>query len=305
MSVYLLPLALGLLVVGAAWVLIQWIMDRVRRAAFVSSASFDAQPRVVGADSKLKLSARVVASGRHQLKAQGVVVCALLEHRERRIHEHAYELTSGTDLEVRMPHDMLKTGVVGNELSNLFSEDVHRALIQWFVEFRVLGENGEVVMTHRIPLEVPVGRALTASREALEEIIVEKCTKMHSELVLNWLVHMANADGSIASPERGLLRQILEAAHGVHGEAEADHRILEELEKKIGVDPLVVRQHMPPEMLNEFYRLLYAMAWRDGEVAKSERSFLNDAMKKIGLDDYQVSELEREVLADVAAHSIR
>lgn len=307
MSVYLLPLALSLLVLGAAWVLGQWVRRRIRRALFVKSASFDAQPRTLGAHDKLTLTANVTPVGGHRLRVQGVVACALLEHRERRIHEHAYDMTGDKELrvEVTMPSEMLKSGVVGDELTSLFSEDVHWALIQWFVEFRVYAEDDSEVHTHRILLDVPVGRALTANRRALEEIIVEKCTTMHSDLVLNWLVHLAHADGGIGNEEHELLRHVLEATQGIHGKAEADRRIAEELQKKVGIDTLVVRQHMPPHMLNEFYRLLYAMAWRDGGVAKSERAFLNDAIQKIGLDKYQVEELEREILADVAAHTIR
>jgi tellurite resistance protein len=307
MSVYLLPLALSLLVLGAAWVLSQWVRRRIRRALFVKSASFDAQPRTLGAHDKLTLTAKVSPARGHRLTVQGVVACALLEHRERCIHEHAYEMTGDKELrvDVSMPGEMLKSGVVGDELPSMFSEDVHWALIQWFAEFRVRAEDDRVVLTHRIPLNVPVGRALTPDRRALEEIIVEKCTTMHSDLVLNWLVHLANADGGIGKEERELLRHVLEAAHGVHGEAEADQRIAEELQKKVGIDPLVVRQHMPPHMLNEFYRLLYAMAWRDGAVAQKERALLNDAIQQIGLDKYRVDELEREILADVAAHSIR
>jgi DnaJ-domain-containing protein 1 len=307
MSVYLLPLALGLLVLGAVWVVVQWVIRRVRRAFFVQSASFDAQPRTLGAHDKLTLTANVSAAGGHRLKVQGVVACALLEHRERCIHEHAYDMTGDKELrvEITMPSEMLKSGVVGDAMSSWFSEEAHWALIQWFVEFRVRAEDDTVVLTRRIPLDVPVGRALTASRKALEEIIVEKCTTMHNDMVLNWLVHLANADGSMRDAERDLLRNVLQSAHGAHSEAEADQRIAEELQKKVGVDPLVVRQHMPPHMLNEFYRLLYAMAWRDGVVAKSERTFLNDAIRKIGLDKYRVDELEREILADVAAHSIK
>lgn len=307
MSVYLLPLALSLLVLGAAWVLGQWVRRRIRRAVFVKSASFDAQPRTLGAHDKLTLTANVSPGRGHRLTVQGVVACALLEHRERCIHEHAYAMAGDKELrvEVTMPSEMLRSGVIGDELPSMFSEEVHWALIQWFVEFRVRAEDDSVVLTHRILLDVPVGRALTASRRALEEIIVEKCTNMHSDLVLNWLVHVAKADGDIGKEERELLRNVLEAAYGAHSEAEADQRIAEELQKKVGIDPLVVRQHMPPHMLNEFYRLLYAMAWRDGGIAKSERAFLNDAIRQIGLDKYRVDELEREILADVAAHTIR
>lgn len=93
MSVYLLPLALSLLVLGAAWVLGQWVRRRIRRALFVKSASFDAQPRTLGAHDKLTLTANVTPVGGHRLRVQGVVACALLEHRERRIHEHAYDMT--------------------------------------------------------------------------------------------------------------------------------------------------------------------------------------------------------------------
>jgi len=306
MSVYLIPLALAFLVLGGAWLATQWVLDRMKRASFVASSSFDVQPRSAKAHDTLKLTAKVTAAGGHKLKVQGVLVCALLEHRERRIHEHAYDMEGDKDLtvEITMPDEVLKSGVVGNDLSNLFSEDVHRALIQWFVEFQVRGEDGEIVMTRRVALDVPEGRALTADRKVLEQIIIEKCANMHSDLVFNWLVHIANIDGSIADAERSLLRKVLASAHGVTDEAEADKRIDDELDRKVGVDPLVVKQHMPPETLHEFYRLLYAMAWRDGEMAKSERQFLDNAMRKIGLDKYRVDDLEREVLADVAAHAI-
>lgn len=307
MSLYLLPLTMLALAAAAGWLIYTWIVGGLKRSQFIASAHFDVQPRSVKAHDTLTLTASVKPKA-GPLKVRAVLVCALMEHRERRVHAHVYPLGGSGDLklEIQMPDEALRSGVVGNELSNLFSEDVHRALVSWYVLFEVVAEKtGEVILEERVAITVPEGHALTADRRALEQIIVEKCKNMHDDMVLNWLVHLAAADGTISEAERRLLREILVVAHEAPDDAAADARIEKERGRELGMDVLLLKQHMPPESLDEFYRLLYAMAWRDGSIAQNERTFLDTAMRKIGMDKYRVNELEREVLADVAAHSIR
>src|SRR5262249_43037978 len=137
-----------------------------------------------------------------------------------------------------------------------------------------------------------------------DRIIVETCGSMHSDLVLNWLVRLAAADGQIDPSEYALIRQVLHASHGISDPALADQRIAVELQRDLQVDPAVLRRNLPTDVRAAFYRFLYAMAWRDGSLDGREHNFLMDALDKFGLDRSAASEIEREVLRGMAQQAI-
>jgi hypothetical protein len=62
------------------------------------------------------------------------------------------------------------------------------------------------------------------------------------------------------------------------------------------LDPIALRKHVPLEALRGFYRMLFAMAWRDGQLDGREHNMLIDALEKFGLDGAAAHDVEREVL---------
>ncbi len=312
MSLFFLPLALIVVLVALLVALAGAVYRSLRAALLIKSADFQVTPDVVKPGEGIRVWANVVPRGTTGLYARASLTCTMFDHRARHLYSNTHNLTSvyGRPNEfacfVQMPAYALRTGVVGAELSTLFSEDAHRLLIFWSMDLEVcLVSDGTVLLRESIPVEVPEGRPLQADRSYMERLIVETCGAMHSDLIFNWLVQLAMSDGSVDPRERELLHDVLRAAHGVADRATADARIAVEGQRDLQLDPIVLRKHLPPETLLAFYRFLYAMAWRDGQLDGREHGFLVDVLEKFGLDASTVKEVEREVLRGMGQHALR
>jgi uncharacterized tellurite resistance protein B-like protein len=124
-------------------------------------------------------------------------------------------------------------------------------------------------------------------------------------MLFNWLVKVAARDGEISTSEREFLRDVLATAHGIRDAGEADARIDAEQKRDVEIDAALIRKHLPAESRVSFYKLLYAVAWRDGSLDKREHAFLVDTLQRFGLDRTEVDEVEREVLRDMAKSTLR
>lgn len=284
-----------------------------RSALALRRAEFQITPEVIRPGEGMRVWARVVASGTEPIAVRAALTCTMLDHRPRRLYENAHALIPVYDrpnehaVFVQMPSYALRTGAVGDELSRLFSEDAHRLLVSWSVDFEVVRARspGVVLARTSIPVEVPEGRPLLADRTYMDQLIVETCRSMHSDLVFNWMVRLASADGAIDPRERQLLHEVLSASFGVADAATADARIAVEMQRDLQVDPIVLRKHLPEEAMLSLYRFLYAMAWRDGQLDGREHNFLIDVLEKFGLDATTVKQVEREVMEGLARHAQR
>jgi uncharacterized tellurite resistance protein B-like protein len=284
----------------------------IRSAVRLERAEFQVAPEVAKPGEGMRLWAKVVPRGSLPAVVHATLRCTMFDHRARPLYANEVALASvvGSAGEfaafVELPAYALRTGVVGDDLSNLFSEDAHRLLIFWSVDFAVsLGDSAAVVARASIPINVPEGRPLAADRAYMDQLIIETCGAMHSDLVLNWLVRLAAADGNIAPGERQLLYDVLRRSHNITDQAAADARIAVEMNRDLQLDPVVLRKHIPAETLSTFYKFLYAMAWRDGQLDGREHNFLVDALEKLGIDPGQIPELEKEVLRGSAQSAVR
>ncbi|MBK8254615.1 MAG: TerB family tellurite resistance protein [Polyangiaceae bacterium] len=307
LSIFLLPLAvvatlavLGVLI-GSA--LIQWVRAQIA----VGHVDFHIDKDVLAPGEGTRVVANVVSRSQ-PLGIRAKLVCTMFDHRARRIYESTHDLAAVVGQQhvyasfLRLPAYALRTGTVGTELSSFFSEEAHRLFVSWTAELEISPRDapGDVLVHRTIAIDVPEGRLLAPDREAMDRVILESCQAMHSDLVFNWLVHMAAADGSIAPSEQALLRDVLRTAHGVSDPVLADQRILVEMSRRLEVDPVALRKHVPVEALRSFYRFLFAMAWRDGQLDGREHNMLIDALDKFGLDGAMVHDIEVEVLGGFA-----
>jgi len=310
-SLYVLPLVLCAMLLVLLVRVTALLFRTIRGAIAIQSAEFQVQPSVVRPGEGMRVWARVIPRSDQPLSVHAALTCTMFDHKERRLYSNDVTLAPivGRPGEyavfLTMPAYALRTGVVGDELSNLFSEDAHRLLVFWSVELEVRRpDDADPILKDTISVEVPEGKVLEPDRAYVERLIVDTCSAMHSDLVFNWLVQVAASDGVIVPRERELLHYVLAAAHNVTDPAAADARIAVEMRRDLQLDPHVLRKHLPPETLLAFYRFLYAMAWRDGHLDGREHDFLVDVLDKFGLDGPTVTEVEREVLRDMAQHAI-
>ncbi len=313
MLFFLLPLALLAILAFLAVMIAVAVFRALRSAVALRKAEFQITPDVLRPGEGMRVWARVIAGDTEPLAVRAALTCTMLDHRPRRLYENAHALIPMFDrpgehaVFMQMPSYALRTGAVGAELSKLFSEDAHRLLISWSVDFEVVRARhpGVVLARTSIPVEVPEGQPLQADRAYMDQLIVATCRSMHSDLVFNWMVRLASADGSIDPRERQLLHDVLAASFGVVDVELADARIAVEMQRDLQIDPVVLRKHLPEEAMVSLYRFLYAMAWRDGNLDGREHNFLVDVLDKFGLDAATVQQVEREVVEGVARHAQR
>ncbi len=311
-TLFFLPLAVMAILVVLAVLLAASVFRAARSLVFVRRGEFRVTPESVAPGEGLRVWARVEPRRNRPIVVRATLACTLFDHRARRLYANTLVLAPVVGQAdcyaafVQMPAYALRTGVVGDDLSRLFSEEAHRLLVYWSVDFEVLGTDANVVLLRQsIPVEVPNGRPLEADRTYMEQLVVSTCGAMRSDLVLNWLVRLAGADGVIAPSERQLLHDVLRVQHGVTEPAAADARIAVELARDLGVDGPLLRKHLAQQDLLAFYRVLYAMAWRDGAMDGREHNFLIDSLERFGLDPSMVHDIEGEVLRGMAQHAIR
>ena len=313
MIFFLLPLALLVILAVLAAAIAVAVFRAFRSALALRRAEFQIMPEVIRPGEGMRVWARVLASGTEPLVVRAALTCTMLDHRPRRLYENVHTLIpvyarpEEHAVFVQMPAYALRSGAVGDELSKLFSEDAHRLLISWSVDFEVARARRPDTILARtsIPVEVPEGQPLLADRTYMDQLIVATCRSMHSDLVFNWMVRLASADGEIDARERHLLHEVLAASFGVTDPATADARIAVEMHRDLQVDPVVLRKHLPEEAMLSLYRFLYAMAWRDGQLDGREHNFLVGVLEKFGLDAAMVRQVEREVLDGLARNAHR
>lgn len=308
MLLFALPLALLLILVILAIALAAAWIAAIRRALVLRRAEFQIAPEALRPGEGLRAWARVVPRAGRPLKVRAVLTCTLLDHRARVLYANAHELAPvhGRDGEqvafVQVPPYALRSGAVGAELGQLFSEDAYRLLVAWSVEFEVRpADRPERVLARAsIPVELPEGRPLGASRAEAEQALVATCAAMQADLVFNWLVQLAAADGQVDPRERAMLHDVLRARFGVSDPAAAEARVAVEQQRALSVDPTILRKHVPEEARAALYRFLYAMAWRDGRLDERERAFLARVLDRFGLDEARLRALEEEEAAHAA-----
>src|ERR1043165_6714419 len=106
----------------------------IRKNVVIQHAEFQVQPSVVRPGEGMRVWARVIPRGTRPLAVRAALTCTMFDHKERRLYSNDVSLAPvvGRPDEyavfVHMPAYALRTGVVGDELSNLFSEDAHRLL---------------------------------------------------------------------------------------------------------------------------------------------------------------------------------
>jgi uncharacterized tellurite resistance protein B-like protein len=307
-AIYLLAILLGAVTLIIAIALIRSGSHGVDRLRNVASASFHVDPSRVRPGGEIKLSATVIPRGDALVAVKATLRCTMFDHRARSLYAHtvilhpdegAPNLFTGA---VSLPPFALRTGVIGDQLSNLFSEEARRLLVFWSVDFAVRAARvfDRPVLERSLAIDVPEGRSLQTDETAMESIVAETFALLKDDLILNWLVKMAARDGVISPEERSFLRDMLIRAHGVRDEEEADRKIDAEIVRGMNIDPALLRTHVPAEARVAFYRLLFAVAWRDGELDRREHEFLVETLRQFGLERSDVAEVERDVLRELA-----
>jgi uncharacterized tellurite resistance protein B-like protein len=311
-AIYLLILALAslaLTLVGAALVALG---RAVRRVIVLGEAHFDVSPRTLRPGEVVTARARVLPRGDRKARVVVTLRCTMFDHRARDLFVRSVPMSVASDdphaytAEIALPDHALRTGVAGDDLSSLFSEDARRLLVFWSVHFEVKPADGETIWLHATrPIEVPEGRPLRTDSAYIGQLVIDTFASIKDDMLFNWLVKVAARDGEISSSEREFLREVLASAHGIRDAAEADARIESEQKRDVDIDPALIRKHIPPDARVNFYKLLYAVAWRDGSLDKREHAFLVDTLQRFGLDRTEVDEVEREVLRGIAQNSLR
>ena len=311
MALYLLVLlvsTLPLTLVGAAAI---GLLHAWRRAQ-LAQADFQVSTRVARPGETLVVSALVVPRRAQDLHVTASLACTLFDHRRRDLFARTIVLAPGAHAgerrigQLSVPAQALRTGVVGDELSSLFSEEARRLLAFWTVVFEVRrgGAHGTVLARRSVPVDIPEGRPLSTEARWMGQVVVDTFTALRDDLVFNWLVTMAAKDGAIDPDERALLHEVLRGAHGISDPGLADARIEAERQRALGLDVDLLRRHVPVEQRVDFYKLLYALAWSDGTLDPREHAFLLETLDDFGLDKHHVREVELEVLRGMAAHSL-
>ncbi len=313
MAIYLLILALAslaLVLVGAGAVAIARL---VRRWLVLGETSFEVMPRAARPGDSIVAHARVVPRGGRAVRVVATLRCTMFDHRARDLYVRSVPMTADPKrgdhaftATLDLPSHALRTGVVGDELSSLFSEDARRLLVFWSMHFDVKPADGDAVWQRAVrAIEVPEGRPLQTDAAYIGQLVVETFASIKDDMLFNWLVKVAARDGVIADSEREFLHEVLATAHGIRDAAEADARIETERKRDVDIDASLVRKHLPAEQRVNFYKLLYAVAWRDGSLDKREHEFLVDTLQRFGLDRSEVDEVEREVLRGMAQNALR
>lgn len=279
----------------------------VRRVLTLARAEFYFKPDTVKPGQEVEVHAHVIGRGKLKPVVRATLTCTMFDHRARTLLAKQVAMTpvdaSGSGAYVarlRVPEHALRTGVVGDQLSALFSEEAHRLLVSWTIVFEVLSPDGVVLARRARPLQVPEGEALRPEKAFMKNLVVETMASLHDDLLLNWLVQLAAHDGEIAPQERSLLHEVLRSAHGIDDPLAADTRIAAEEKKKLSIEPEMFRKHVPREKRIAFYQALYALAWRDGNVDKRELEFLEETLRRFGLDRSHAREAELAVLREAA-----
>jgi uncharacterized tellurite resistance protein B-like protein len=308
-AIYLLAsvvCALPIVLLGAIGVaLYRWLL----RIATLSALDVKVSPGTARPGERIEAHAKIVPRGGAAISIHATLGCTMFDHRARRLYTRTEQLApvDGRPNEhcviLAIPENALRTGVIGDDLSSLFSEEARRLLVFWDVSVEV--RRGKRVVARRVlPVLVPEGRPLKTDERYMSRLVVETFASIKDDMLLNWLVKLAAEDGTIAPAEREFLHDLLRTAHNITSDTQADARIQAELERRVDIDPALIRRHIPAEQRVAFYRLLYAVAWRDGVMDKREHAFLVDALRKFGLDRTDVSEVEKEVLRGVAQSAL-
>lgn len=256
---------------------------------------------------EIAVHAHVYPRGNRELTVHAALTCTMFDHRARRLYDKTLLMTPTAgktneyDAVLTVPEHALRSGVVGNELSKMFSEEARRLLVFWTVGFEVRPAGGKAVIARRsVPIEVPEGRALSTDVSYMNQLVVDTFAAIKDDMLLNWLVKLAAHDGEIAGSERDFLHEVLRSAHGITDAAAADARIDAELRRHLDIDATLLRKHIPEEQRVAFYKLLYAVAWRDGRMDEREHAFLIETLRNFGLDRHAVKEVELEILRGMA-----
>ncbi len=311
MAIYLLALlicALPLVLLGAV---AAGVLRRLVRVATLSRAEFVVSPAVARPGDEIEAHAKITPrNAAKPVTVHATLACTMFDHRARRLYERTEPLppVEGRAGEacviLRIPENALRTGAIGGELSSMFSEEARRLLVFWDVSFEV--RRGRRVLARKVvPVSVPEGRPLKTDERYMSKLVVETFAAIKDDMLLNWLVKLAAEDGTIAPAERQFLHELLATSHGIADPAAADARIEVELARHVDIDAALIRRHIPAEQRVAFYRLLYAVAWRDGVMDRREHAFLIDALRKFGLDRSDVKTVEMEVLSGVAKSALQ
>jgi uncharacterized tellurite resistance protein B-like protein len=307
-AIYLLSLLLIVVVVVVTIAAIRGGAHAVERFQHVASAEFTVTPPHAHPGDELALAAHVRPRGGSVLAVQATLRCTMFDHRPRVLYAQMVTLhpDEGSPFDftgsVTLPAFAVRTGVIGDQLSNLFSEEARRMLVFWSVDFTVLaaGVIDRPVLERSLAVDVPEGRPLQTDATAMQELVAETFSLLKDDLIFNWLVKMAARDGLITPDERTFLRDVLLRSHGVSSVSDADRRIDAELVRAVNIDAGLLRQHVPAEARVAFYRLLFAVAWRDGVLDRREHEFLVETLREFGLEKSDVVEVERDVLRELA-----
>ncbi|MFO0546792.1 MAG: TerB family tellurite resistance protein [Polyangiaceae bacterium] len=314
MALYLfLGLFLAVLPITILYVSARGLRALVRRAR-LETVELSVEPRALEPGDVVRVAARVVPKRPVPLEVSAALECTLFDHRSRRLFSRAIALRgSSGELargELEVPPHALATGMIGQELSNLFSEQARRLLAFWTVVFEVREASatnpgrGPVLLRRAVPVEVTGGAKLSTDGRFVHKLVANTFAALKDDLVFNWLVQMASIDGEISESEREFLRELLRSAHGVTDVAAADARIAAEQHKRIELDPELMRRHLPIDQRQELYQLLFAVAWRDGVMHPREHERLMETLRAFGLDNHHIREIELEVLRGVAEKSM-
>jgi uncharacterized tellurite resistance protein B-like protein len=309
MAIYLLLAVLCAVPAMFAASFLRVLYRLVRQLLTIRSAKFTISSQVIEPGDVIEVGARVVPWGKRKVTVHARISCTMFDHRGHELYASNRDMKQTSRHQwatpIITPEYALRSGVVGDSLSTLFSESARRMLIVWSLEVQVRSKKGTVLLRRVYPLEVPEGRPMDASHERMSMLAIDTFSSIKDDMILNWLVNLAAHDGFIDPRERSFLYELMEDAYSVTDQKAADERIERELQRKLVIDSSLLQRHVPTESRVDLYRLVFAMAWRDGVVHQREHEFLANTLQVLGLTANEVRHVEWEIVRELARNSIR
>ncbi len=245
------------------------------------------------------VEARAHVSPRSSLAVavQARLTCTMFDHRShqlfastRAMHASAGAANEYT-AELQLPDYALRTGLVGDD-SPSTDQRARQMLVMWTVDFEVRSSGGTLLHRTSRGLDVPSGRRPKTHLRRMSLLAIDAYASIRNDMLFNWLVHLAACDGAIVLAERRLLHGLLEEMTGMTAADAADARIEQERLRRLVIDDVFLQRYVPVDARREFYRALHTLAGSDGAIHPSERQFLNETQRVLGLTADDVKRVE-------------
>lgn len=296
-AVYLFGVVLCLIALTLALGSLQAASLLVRRVLTLRRSSFGISTSRARPGDTIEARAHVSPRSSLAIAVQARLTCTMFDHRSHQLFASTRSMrplaTAANEyaVELKLPDYALRTGLVGDQ-SPSSDERARRMLVVWTVDFEVRSPGGTLLHRTSRGLDVPSGRRPKTHLRRMSLLAIDAYASIRNDMLFNWLVHLAACDGAITLAEQRFLRDLLEEMTGMTADADAEARIEQERLRRLVIDDVFLQRYVPVEARVEFYRALYTLARSDGAIHPSERQFLSETQKVLGLTANDVKQVE-------------